>query len=261
MMMNNHFFHLVTHSPWPILVALNLLNLGTAIVGMIVYSDYALMMISIIVLIAISSQWWRDIIREALYEGTRSVKINQTMGLGMLFFIVSEVWFFISFFWSYFYYSLSPDFTIGMAWPAHGIQPMSFMDIPLLNTLTLLTSGFFVTWSHHALVNHDYKQASLALCLSILSGLYFVIIQAYEYMNSTFSFNDSVFGNSFYILTGFHGIHVMIGLIFISISWFRMVSIQFSPSSFHGYEYSIWYWHFVDLVWLFLYTFLYWWGM
>nr|YP_009027756.1 cytochrome c oxidase subunit III [Bemisia afer]AHC02249.1 cytochrome oxidase subunit III [Bemisia afer] len=260
MMMNNHYYHLVKYSPWPILAALNLASLGVSLVKWITMNSFFFFFF-LLLTILIVAQWWRDVIRETLYEGCRSNKINLTINLGMAFFIVSELWFFISFFWAYFYFSLSPDMSMGLAWPPHGITPMNFMDIPLLNTLTLLTSGFFITWSHHSLINYSFSMARAALFSSIVTGGYFLSIQLYEYMNSTFSFCDSVFGNCFFILTGFHGIHVMIGLLFISVSYLRMVKKSFSPLFFHGFEYSIWYWHFVDLVWLFLYMFLYWWGM
>lgn len=257
----NHFFHLVTYSPWPVLIALNLMNVGGMAVSIIISKFQPYMIVFVVLLIMISFQWWRDVIREALYEGYRSTKINTTIGLGIIFFIVSEIWFFISFFWSYFYYRLSPDLNIGIIWPPYGVIPIRFMDIPLLNTLTLLTSGFFVTWSHHRLINSKYNESAVSLGIAIIAGGYFVIIQAYEYLNSNFRFNDRVFGNRFFILTGFHGIHVIVGLIFIAVRLMRIIKSQFSPRIFHGYEYSIWYWHFVDLVWLFLYTFIYWWGM
>nr|ALC75996.1 cytochrome c oxidase subunit III [Bemisia afer] len=259
MMMNNHYFHLVKTSPWPILSAVNLINMGIGLIKWITSSSFFFFFLALSIFIM--AQWWRDVIREPLYEGFRSTKINLTISLGMLFFIISEVWFFISFFWAYFYFSLSPDMSMGLMWPPYGISSFSYMDIPLLNTLILLISGFFVTWSHHSLISFNLNLAKMSLMLSMITGGYFLFIQSYEYTNSGFSFNDSVFGNSFFILTGFHGFHVIIGLLFISVSWFRLINKSFSPLSFYGFEYSIWYWHFVDLVWLFLYVFLYWWGV
>nr|ALR69328.1 cytochrome c oxidase subunit III [Bemisia tabaci] len=262
MMMNNHFFHLVKYSPWPILMALSLINLVNGLVKLFLTSIFFFFFFFFLMTTnLIMIQWWRDVIRESLYEGTRSLKINYMIGSGMIFFIVSEIWLFISFFWMYFYYSLSPDMTTGSIWPPFKIIQMSFMDIPLLNTLILLMSGFFVTWAHYDLTMDNFENSKITLMMAILLGIYFIAIQSYEYLNSNFSFNDSVFGNSFFILTGFHGLHVMIGLIFLVIMLTQLMKSKFSLMSLYGFEYSIWYWHFVDVVWLFLYLSIYWWGM
>nr|ALR69418.1 cytochrome c oxidase subunit III [Bemisia tabaci] len=260
MMMNNHFFHLVKHSPWPILVALNLINLIMGVVKL-VYNNSFFFFFFFFTTVLIVSQWWRDIIRESLYEGSRSLKINYIIGAGMILFIVSEVWLFVSFFWMYFYFSLSPDMNLGSVWPPYNMIQMSFMDIPMLNTLILLMSGFFVTWTHYELTMNKFSNVTSSLIMSILLGFYFLMIQSYEYLNSNLSFNDSVFGNSFSILTGFHGLHVMIGLIFLSFMMIQLIEKSFSLMNFHGFEYSIWYWHFVDVVWLCLYLSIYWWSM
>lgn len=206
-------------------------------------------------------QWWRDVIRESLYEGTRSLKINYIIRSGMIFFIVSEIWLFISFFWMYFYYRLSPDIVIGSVWPPYKIIQIRFIDIPLLNTLILLMSGFFVTWAHYDLTINNFNNSKVTLVISITLGIYFISIQRYEYLNSNFRFNDSVFGNSFFILTGFHGLHVMIGLIFLITILTQLIKRKFRITSLYGFEYSIWYWHFVDIVWLCLYLSVYWWGI
>nr|AXI95998.1 cytochrome c oxidase subunit III [Bemisia tabaci]AXI96011.1 cytochrome c oxidase subunit III [Bemisia tabaci] len=260
--MDNHFFHLVKYSPWPILIALNLINTIMSLTKLILVSPSLLFFFFFFfTTIMIMTQWWRDVIRESLYEGSRSMKINYMISSGMIFFIVSEIWLFISFFWMYFYYSLSPDMTTGSIWPPYLIIQMSFMDIPLLNTLILLMSGFLITWAHYDLTMNNFKNSKTSLLMSILLGTYFLTVQGYEYLNSNFSFNDSVFGNSFFILTGFHGLHVMIGLIFL-ITMLKQLSMKtFSLVNFYGFEYSIWYWHFVDIVWLFLYLSVYWWGM
>nr|ARA69010.1 cytochrome c oxidase subunit 3 [Bemisia tabaci] len=261
MMMNNHFFHLVKYSPWPILMALNLTNLVTGLVKLVLTSHFFFFFFFLMTTSLTMIQWWRDVIRESLYEGTRSLKINYMISSGMIFFIVSEIWLFISFFWMYFYYSLSPDMVMGSVWPPYKIIQMSFMDIPLLNTLILLMSGFFVTWAHYDLTMNNFNNSKVTLVMSITLGIYFISIQSYEYLNSNFSFNDSVFGNSFFILTGFHGLHVMIGLIFLITMLTQLMKSKFSMTSLYGFEYSIWYWHFVDIVWLCLYLSIYWWGM
>nr|ALR69366.1 cytochrome c oxidase subunit III [Bemisia tabaci] len=261
MMMNNHFFHLVKYSPWPILISFNLINLVTSLTNLILTKFFFFFFFFTITTSLIMFQWWRDVIRESLYEGTRSLKINYVISSGMISFIISEIWLFISFFWMYFYYSLSPDMTMGSVWPPYKIIQMSFMDIPLLNTLILLLSGFFVTWTHYDLTMNNFKNSMITLAMSIFLGVYFMVIQSYEYLNSSFSFNDSVLGNSFFILTGFHGLHVMIGLIFLITMMIQLIKSKFSSMSLYGLEYSIWYWHFVDIVWLCLYLSIYWWGM
>nr|ALR69392.1 cytochrome c oxidase subunit III [Bemisia tabaci]WEX31291.1 cytochrome c oxidase subunit III [Bemisia tabaci] len=261
MMMDNHFFHLVKHSPWPLLIALNLINSITSITKLILNSSSLMCFFFVFISVLIMIQWWRDVIRESLYEGSRSLKINYMIGSGMIFFIVSEICLFSSFFWMYFYYGLSPDMETGSVWPPFKITQMSFMDIPLLNTMILLMSGFFITWAHYNLTMNSFKNSMINLMMSILLGLYFLVIQGYEYMNSSISFNDSVFGNSFFILTGFHGLHVMIGLIFLVVMMLQLIKKKFSFMNMNGFEYSIWYWHFVDIVWLFLYLTVYWWGM
>nr|ATJ03306.1 cytochrome c oxidase subunit III [Bemisia tabaci] len=259
--MDNHFFHLVKYSPWPLLIALNLINSVTSITKFILTSSSLMSVFFVLISVLIMIQWWRDVMRESLYEGSRSLKINYIIGSGMIFFIISEVCLFVSFFWMYFYYSLSPDMETGSIWPPFKMTRMSFMDIPLLNTMILLMSGFFITWAHYSLTMNSFKNSSINLMMSILLGMYFLVIQGYEYMNSSISFNDSVFGNSFFILTGFHGLHVMIGLIFLIVMMSQLIEKKFSLMNLSGLEYSIWYWHFVDIVWLCLYLTVYWWGM
>nr|ALR69431.1 cytochrome c oxidase subunit III [Bemisia tabaci] len=261
MMMNNHFFHLVKYSPWPILMASSLINMTTSLTKLIMNSSLFFFFFFFFTTVLIMFQWWRDIIRESLYEGYRSLKINYAISTGMVSFIVSEIWLFVSFFWTYLYYSLSPDMSMGSVWPPYKIIEMSFLDIPLLNTLILLMSGFLVTWSHCELTMTKFSNTITSLSMSILLGMYFLVVQTYEYINSNFCFNDSVFGNSFFILTGFHGLHVLVGLIFLTLSMIQLSMKRFSPMSLYMFEYSIWYWHFVDIIWLCLYLSVYWWSM
>nr|AOS49780.1 cytochrome c oxidase subunit III [Aleurocanthus camelliae] len=260
MMMSNHFFHLVNVSPWPILTSLSLLNLASSVIEWTLTGGYQFLFMFIAQVSLVSYQWWRDVVREAFYEGWRSAKTNTMISAGVMLFILSEVCFFSSFFWAYFYYSLSPDHSIGLCWPPAGIMSIDFMGIPFLNTLILLGSGFFITWCHYSIMINSYSIAKQTLIICCLLGVYFISIQMYEYMNLEFSFSDSVYGSSFYILTGFHGLHVLVGLLFIYINLVRLTIVSFSSLMMMGLEYSIWYWHFVDLVWLFLYCFVYWWG-
>lgn len=261
MIIDNHFFHLVKHSPWPLLIALNLINSITRITKLILNRSRLMCFFFVFISVLIMIQWWRDVIRESLYEGSRSLKINYIIGSGIIFFIVSEICLFSSFFWIYFYYGLRPDIETGSVWPPFKITQIRFIDIPLLNTIILLISGFFITWAHYNLTINRFKNSIINLIISILLGLYFLVIQGYEYINSRIRFNDSVFGNSFFILTGFHGLHVMIGLIFLVVIILQLIKKKFRFININGFEYSIWYWHFVDIVWLFLYLTVYWWGI
>jgi len=213
------------------------------------------------VLVIICIQWWRDIIRESLYEGAHSFRVSRGLRLGVISFIISEFFFFVSFFWIYFYFRLSPDLRLGFSWPPMGVTVVNFIGVPFLNTLILLSSGFFITWSHYSLLLGRRSMINISYIFCLIMGVYFFVIQIYEYYELCFDFSDGVFGCSFFILTGFHGFHVIFGLIFLCLNYFRFLYSNFSFLRFYGLEYSIWYWHFVDLVWLFLYIFLYWWGI
>nr|AAS77796.1 cytochrome oxidase subunit III [Siphoninus phillyreae] len=261
MMMSNHFFHLVEFSPWPIIMSFNLISLGSSIIIMIMYKKTMIMIMSVFMIIAVKFQWWRDIVREALYNGCHSKMVKQGISMGMLAFITSELCFFISFFWMYFYLSLSPDTSLSSTWPPKGIEPTNYLDIPLLNTLILLTSGFLITWSHYSMMINLPNIMKTTCMLTIIMGTYFFSIQMYEYYVITFDFSDSVFSSSFFILTGFHGFHVIVGILFIMVNFVRFKNFNFSISSTAGFDYSVWYWHFVDVIWLFLCMFLYWWSM
>nr|YP_010128466.1 cytochrome c oxidase subunit III [Aleyrodes shizuokensis]QPO06177.1 cytochrome c oxidase subunit III [Aleyrodes shizuokensis] len=261
MLMNNHCFHLVSCSPWPILISLNFVNVGFSLIFLLLHHSCFFFFFFFFILVLICIQWWRDIIREGLYLGSHLLVVSSGLSMGIIFFIVSEFFFFVSFFWMYFYYSLSPDMSLGLFWPPQGVGAVNYMDLPFLNTLVLLSSGFFITWSHYGLFVGDYNLLKISYLFCIFMGFYFFVIQMYEYHELFFDFSDGVFGCSFFILTGFHGFHVLLGLIFLSFNFYRFYCNNFSFLSFYGFEYSIWYWHFVDLIWLFLYVFLYWWGM
>jgi len=179
---------------------------------------------------------------------------------GIILFITSEVLFFFSFFWAFFHSSLSPTFETGLLWPPTGISPFNAFQVPLLNTIILLSSGVSVTWAHHAILENNFSQTFQSLMITIFLGVYFTSLQALEYWEASFSFSDSVYGSTFFIATGFHGIHVIIGTTFLLICWVRHSSRLFSRTHHFGFEAAAWYWHFVDVVWLFLYISIYWWG-
>nr|QZZ18338.1 cytochrome c oxidase subunit III [Shaddai sp. SL-2021a] len=258
--MNNHPFHLVDKSPWPITGSIGVMTITSGMIMWFHMINMYLMLLGITIILMTMIQWWRDVIRESTFQGLHTIKVVFSMKLGMLMFILSEVLFFLSFFWAFFHSSLSPTFEIGLQWPPLGISPFNPINIPMLNTMILLSSGISITWAHNAIINNNYDQMMQSIILTVLLGVYFSILQAYEYIESPFCISDSVYGSSFFIATGFHGLHVIIGTIFILVSLVRMSKLHFSNLHHVGFESSAWYWHFVDVVWLFLYISIYWWG-
>nr|ASM41880.1 cytochrome c oxidase subunit III [Scaphoideus varius] len=258
--MKNHPFHLVDNSPWPITGSMGLMSMTSGTILWFKYNEMWLMNMGLIIILLTMIQWWRDIIRESTFQGIHTKKVVEGMKWGMILFITSEVLFFSSFFWAFFHSSLSPNVEIGMQWPPMGIKPFNPMSIPMLNTMILLSSGISITWAHNALVNNNLSQTSQSLMITILLGLYFTILQAIEYFEAPFTMADSIYGATFFMTTGFHGLHVIIGTAFILISTFRIMKLHMSKEHHMGFEASAWYWHFVDIVWLFLYISMYWWG-
>jgi cytochrome c oxidase subunit 3 len=184
--------------------------------------------------------------------------VERGFQIGILLFIFSEVLFFISFFWTFFHRRIAPNSDLGISWPPFRLEGIGPFEIPLLNTLVLLRRGITVTWSHYLLLQNLKRE--IPLIITLILGIYFTILQGFEYLESRFTFSDSVFGRVFFIATGFHGIHVLIGSILLIYSLFRIILSHFTLFNPIGYEISIWYWHFVDVVWLFLFSFIYWWG-
>nr|UUK33562.1 cytochrome c oxidase subunit 3 [Metopiellus sp.] len=259
-MMKNHPFHLVDLSPWPILISFMIMMSMIGMIKWFKFFNYNLMLLSLINIIIISYQWWRDVIRESTYQGLHSSFVMNNLKLGMILFIISELFLFVSFFWMFFHSSLTPSIELGMNWPPKNIMPFNPMQIPLLNTLILLSSGFSVTWAHQSIMNNNFNQMKMSLMITIMLGIYFTLLQIIEYKMSSFSISDSIYGSSFFLMTGFHGIHVLIGSIFLSICLIRHLLNHFSSIHHFGFEAAIWYWHFVDVVWLFLYISIYWRG-
>jgi cytochrome c oxidase subunit 3 len=178
----------------------------------------------------------------------------------MLLFILSEIMFFFSFFWAFFHVSINPSVAIGGVWPPAGLTVISPWGVPLLNTIILLSSGASITWAHHSLLSGDKKDTSLALVLTVLLAIIFTGLQAFEYLSSPFYISDGVYGSTFYMTTGFHGFHVLIGTCFLIVCFVRLYYDHFTTESHIGFECAAWYWHFVDVVWLFLFITIYWWG-
>nr|QVM79301.1 cytochrome c oxidase subunit III [Teledapalpus zolotichini] len=260
MIKKNHPYHLVEISPWPILGAVSAMIIAVGMIKWFYIYKSNLLLLSLIITLLIMFQWWRDIIRESTFQGLHTIPVVKGLRWGMILFITSEIFFFLSFFWGFFHNSLSPSIEIGMMWPPKGIQPFNPIEIPLLNTLILLTSGLTVTWAHHSLMENNYKQSFQSLLLTVILGIYFSILQGYEYLEAPFTIADSIYGSSFFMATGFHGLHVIIGTTFLMTCLIRHYNLHFSSIHHFGFEAAAWYWHFVDVVWLFLYISIYWWG-
>nr|DAZ91307.1 TPA_asm: COX3 [Baikalogammarus pullus] len=257
---HNHPYHLVEKSPWPLIASLSAMSLTTGLVKWFHMFNPALLLVGFLGVALASAQWWRDISREGTLQGLHSSKVAGILRLGMILFILSEVLFFFSFFWAFFHSSLTASMEVGASWPPTSIDAFSPFQVPLLNTAILLASGVTVTWAHHSVSESLHSQASQGLALTILLGLYFSLIQALEYLGAPFTLADSVYGSAFFVATGFHGLHVIIGTTFLFVCLLRLNSASFSTSRHTGLEAAIWYWHFVDVVWLFLYVTIYWWG-
>jgi cytochrome c oxidase subunit III len=274
-MTKNHDYHLVDPSPWPFIGALAAFIMAVGMVLTMKAVPVAGMKIGPLVLgvgiigvLYTMFAWWVDVTREAEHQGhhTRVVQIHHRYG--MIMFIASEVMFFVAWFWAYFDVALFANETIqyqrqeftGGTWPPKGIETFDPWHLPLLNTLILLTSGTTVTWAHHALLHDDRKGLKQALWLTVILGVLFTICQVYEYSHAAFSFSGHVYGSTFYMATGFHGAHVVIGTIFLAVCLYRTYLNHFTPKQHLGFEFAAWYWHFVDVVWLFLFAAIYWWG-
>jgi cytochrome c oxidase subunit III len=271
----HHDYHLVDPSPWPLIGAAAAFCLAVGAVtwmkdialGSLHLGPYLFGAGAIGVLYTMLS-WWSDVVREATYEGhhTRVVQLHHRYG--MMMFIASEVMFFVAWFWAYFDASLYANDPLqyarvdklGAVWPPKGIETFDPWHLPLLNTLILLTSGTTVTWAHHALLHNDRQGLKMGLWLTIILGSVFTCVQAYEYSHAAFGFSGHIYGATFFMATGFHGAHVIIGTIFLAVCLFRAYKGHFTPQQHLGFEFAAWYWHFVDVVWLFLFAAIYVWG-
>lgn len=208
----------------------------------------------------ITLAYWFFSIHQEANEGFHTKKVRWNLLHGVMLFITSEVMLFFSIFWAFFHSSMSPTVAIYCTWPPVGIEIIDPWALPLLNTVILLSSGVSLTYAHRALANAEYESVSLGLSITLWYGILFTGIQLFEYINSPFSINDSVYGSVFFLATGFHGLHVIIGSIMLLITLIRNGLRQITATQHVGFIASAWYWHFVDVVWLFLFISIYWWG-
>lgn len=253
-------FHLVDMSPWPLFTGFSAFTVATGIARWFHNYGTLCLTIGLLTLTLTLFQWWRDVSREATFLGAHTTHVAKGLRCGMILFIVSEVCFFFAFFWAFFHSRLAPTPELGCCWPPIGVTPINPFSIPLLNTAVLLASGVTVTWAHHCLIEGKRTGAIQALILTISLGIYFTLLQLGEYISAPFTIADGIYGTTFFVSTGFHGLHVIIGTTFLSICLLRTTLWHFSSGHHFGFEAAAWYWHFVDVVWICLYLCIYWWG-
>ena len=255
-----HDYHLVDPSPWPIYTSFACLVLA---IGAIFYMHNGIswgMYLGLALLIYGAYMWFRDVVIEAEHQGHHTPVVQIHHRYGMTLFIASEVMFFVAWFWAYFNASLFPTEAVGGTWPPPDITTFDPWDIPLINTLVLLLSGTTVTWAHHAMLENDRKGLVNGLILTVFLGFFFSCLQAYEYHHASFTIDGNIYGATFYMATGFHGFHVIVGTIFLAVCLFRSMRGHSNSEHHFGFEAAAWYWHFVDVVWLFLFAAIYIWG-
>ncbi len=271
----NHDYHLVDPSPWPITGSIGALTMAIGAVHWLhagqTWGVSWLFLIGTAIVLYTMFMWWRDVVRES-HAGDHTPVVQLHLRYGMLMFIASEIMFFVAWFWAFFEASLYADASIQAArqevtqgaWPPAGIEVFDPWHLPLLNTLILLLSGTTVTWAHHALINGDRKGLKWGLICTIALGVLFSCIQAFEYSVAPFAFKaengGNIYSSTFFMATGFHGFHVLIGTIFLIVCLVRALQGHFTPKQHFGFEAAAWYWHFVDVVWLFLFACIYVWG-
>lgn len=260
----NHPYYLVDPSPWPFVGSMAALALtagavmwmhGSAVGGFLSLAGFAGVLFTMFV-------WWRDVLKES-YRGDYSDKVASMLRIGMVLFIASEVLFFFGFFWAFFWGALVPPDLVTTTWPPEGVHALPTWGIPFLNTMILLLSGTTITWAHHALREGDKPTTFKALAITVALGVIFLGMQIFEYVelaHEGLTIGTGIFGSAFYMATGFHGFHVLVGTTFLIVCTMRAYYGLLQPERHVGFEAAAWYWHFVDVVWLFLFVAVYWWG-
>ena len=257
-----HAFHMVDPSIMPFITSISvfMLTSGSVLFFHGFQGGSEMVFFAMFFLISCKFFWWRDVTREGTFEGHHTNIVQLGLRYGMLLFIASEVMFFFGFFWAFFDASLTPTIEIGNIWPPKGINTFNAMEVPLVNTLILLCSGATVTYAHHAITAGLKLDAVWGLILTIILAILFTSFQAYEYLSADFRISDGIYGSTFFMATGFHGFHVFVGTVFLAVCLIRLLFNHFTIQHHFGFEAAAFYWHFVDVVWLFLYVAVYFWG-
>jgi cytochrome c oxidase subunit 3 len=257
-----HPFHLVSPSPWPLYTSSSLLALTTSTLSNLHNFGYASYVFFGAILSLCNSMffWFRDVISEATYLGNHTLAVQRGLNIGIALFIISEGFFFLSIFWAYFHSALSPTVEVGAKWPPQGIESINAFELPLLNTILLLGSGVTITYAHHSLIQGNRNGSLYGSIFTIILAFAFTALQGIEYTVSSFTISDGTFGSCFYFGTGFHGLHVIIGTIYLAVGFWRIFAYHLTENHHLGLESGILYWHFVDVVWLFLFLSVYYWG-
>lgn len=262
-----HPYHLVRPSIWPLAASAAAGLLATGAIMFMhkielggIHVGLKAVLLGILSVLAVMFYWWRDVIKESVKEKVHNPITEIGLRYGMLLFIVSEIMFFVAFFWAFFSAALFPTEAIGFVWPPKNLEVLEPFGLPFLMTMILLLSGCTVTWAHHAVLDGDNKSLVKALALTVMLGVVFLCFQVYEYSHVAFGFQDGIYASTFYMATGFHGFHVFVGTVFLAVCLVRAMMGHFTPQRHFGFEAAAWYWHFVDVVWLFLFIAIYWWG-
>ncbi len=274
----NHEYHILPPSIWPLVGSFSALAMFGGLVLWMHEVPYGSLVwgLGMLGVLFTFYSWWVDVIAEA-HAGDHTPVVSLHLRYGMILFIASEVMFFVGWFWAWFDFSLfpvplevvegattslfgQPGAELIAQWPPKGLEVLDAMKLPLLNTLILLCSGTTVTWAHHALIHNDRDGLKKGLWLTIVLGVLFTSLQAVEYAEAPFAFAGINYGTTFFMATGFHGFHVLVGTIFLAICLLRVYKGHFTPQQHFGFEAAAWYWHFVDVVWLFLFAVIYVWG-
>ena len=260
----NHDYHVLPPSIWPFIAAVGAFMMLLGAVLWMHGSGPWLGLIGLAMVLYVMFSWWSDVIVES-HAGDHTPVVVIGLRYGFLLFILSEVMFFSAWFWSFFKHALYPmgplSPLVDGVWPPEGIETFNPWHLPFYNTLILLLSGCAATWAHHALVHeNNRKDLQNGLIVAILLGVLFTIFQIYEYTHAAFGFAGNIYGANFFMATGFHGFHVLIGTIFLAVCLFRVRKGHFTPERHVGFEAAAWYWHFVDVIWLFLFASIYIWG-
>lgn len=255
-----HPYHVVESSPWPIASSFSafVFALGLLMKFNGVLSSWIVLTLGTLLVLSSAVFWWKDVVVEGTYQGKHTAKVKEGLKIGVILFFVSESCLFASFFWAYLHSSLSPNIELGSVWPPAGIQVMDPWGVPILNLIVLLSSGAVLTWAHEKLISGEEKEAKIGLIGTILLGVFFLGLQYTEFNLAPYTMADSIYGSAFFIITTCHGLHVIIGASFLTAGALRVN--HFTKNHHLGLEAAIWYWHLVDIIFLFVFTIVYWWG-